>query len=556
MRIAQRFSAALLFIILTFLAAGLSAQSLISNPECVSYDAARDRYLVSCFYTGQIVQIDSNGVESVLWTSPRLAYSNHIDGNLFYVSIENNYGSVAVIDLETDTYIKKMTIPGYPQIDGITTDTSGNLYVVASSSGYVIKLDLTYETPTILGATYSQFPQDLYFDSALNRVIVAEFSAGAPIQAISLPSGPVTNLTFTSFGNMDGIARDNQGRYYVSCYTNGNIYRFDPDFASPPVIVSSGHISPSNLCYDHVHDLLAIPNFEGNRVDFVGLSAEFSANVTNGKVPLTVDFSGSSINYSSPDSWQWDFGDEGTAEGQTTSHTYDSPGLHTVDLGVVVGSETYHRRKKNFIFAQADTLIAPQINGTVGSQIVIPIYIRNNAPLKRIVIPFNYSGDVVLRCDSITTTGCQTSGFTKNLNPFDDTNKKLALTLSDGNLEPGRNLVANAYMTILSYSGTRTTALTFNTVSIYQPRFTWNNLYYTPDLSAGTVIGYVCGDANGDSKINLLDISYIINALYRGGPKPNPLQAADVNHDGKMNLLDISYIINFLYHSGSAPSCS
>jgi uncharacterized protein (TIGR02145 family) len=29
-----------------------------------------------------------------------------------------------------------------------------------------------------------------------------------------------------------------------------------------------------------------------------------------------------------------------------------------------------------------------------------------------------------------------------------------------------------------------------------------------------------CGDVNGDDKLNLLDISYIINHLYRGGPEP------------------------------------
>jgi len=66
---------------------------------------------------------------------------------------------------------------------------------------------------------------------------------------------------------------------------------------------------------------------------------------------------------------------------------------------------------------------------------------------------------------------------------------------------------------------------------------------------------WICGDANGDTKINLLDVSYIISSLYRGGPKPDPIQSADVNSDGKMNLLDVSYIINFLYRHGTAPNC-
>jgi hypothetical protein len=71
----------------------------------------------------------------------------------------------------------------------------------------------------------------------------------------------------------------------------------------------------------------------------------------------------------------------------------------------------------------------------------------------------------------------------------------------------------------------------------------------------GDVCDWICGDANGDGKINLLDVSFVISALYRGGPMPTPKERADVNGDGKMNLLDISYTINYLYRGGPAPNC-
>jgi hypothetical protein len=71
----------------------------------------------------------------------------------------------------------------------------------------------------------------------------------------------------------------------------------------------------------------------------------------------------------------------------------------------------------------------------------------------------------------------------------------------------------------------------------------------------GDACEYKCGDVNDDNKVNLLDVSYIINALYRGGPKPDPLASADVNGDRKMNLLDVSYIISFLYRDGPDLAC-
>jgi hypothetical protein len=73
----------------------------------------------------------------------------------------------------------------------------------------------------------------------------------------------------------------------------------------------------------------------------------------------------------------------------------------------------------------------------------------------------------------------------------------------------------------------------------------------------GEVVNYffICGDADRSKKINLLDVSYIINYLYHSGPAPVPVMSADVDHSGKINLLDISYIISYLYRSGPAPSC-
>jgi hypothetical protein len=71
----------------------------------------------------------------------------------------------------------------------------------------------------------------------------------------------------------------------------------------------------------------------------------------------------------------------------------------------------------------------------------------------------------------------------------------------------------------------------------------------------GDVCDNNCGDADGNGRINLLDVSYLINYLYRSGPCPNPLYMSDANGDDKINLLDVSYIINYLYRGGPATTC-
>lgn len=68
--------------------------------------------------------------------------------------------------------------------------------------------------------------------------------------------------------------------------------------------------------------------------------ANFTANVTSGTVPLTVQFTDLSKN--NPTSWSWVFGDGNVSSQQNPRHTYVSPGNYTVNLNATnaAGSNT------------------------------------------------------------------------------------------------------------------------------------------------------------------------------------------------------------------------
>ena len=61
-------------------------------------------------------------------------------------------------------------------------------------------------------------------------------------------------------------------------------------------------------------------------------TASFSASVTGGQAPLSVQFADTSAG--SPTSWAWDFGDGSTADVQNPAHTFASPGTYVVGLTV------------------------------------------------------------------------------------------------------------------------------------------------------------------------------------------------------------------------------
>ncbi len=64
---------------------------------------------------------------------------------------------------------------------------------------------------------------------------------------------------------------------------------------------------------------------------------------------------------------------------------------------------------------------------------------------------------------------------------------------------------------------------------------------------------YVCGDANGNSAVNISDAVYLINYIFAGGPAPNPVLAGDANCSLGVSISDVVYLINYIFAGGPAP---
>ncbi len=69
---------------------------------------------------------------------------------------------------------------------------------------------------------------------------------------------------------------------------------------------------------------------------------------------------------------------------------------------------------------------------------------------------------------------------------------------------------------------------------------------------------YVCGDFNNDGKsTHILDLNFMVNHIFRGGPIPANLLAA--NCDGNMgepNILDLNCLVNHIFRAGPWSICN
>jgi hypothetical protein len=75
--------------------------------------------------------------------------------------------------------------------------------------------------------------------------------------------------------------------------------------------------------------------------------------------------------------------------------------------------------------------------------------------------------------------------------------------------------------------------------------------YHTGEL---VVWWSVPGDASGDSVVDVGDVVFLVNYLFKEGPESCVREAADANADGIVDIGDVVYLINYLFKGGQPPN--
>jgi Tol biopolymer transport system component len=67
------------------------------------------------------------------------------------------------------------------------------------------------------------------------------------------------------------------------------------------------------------------------------------------------------------------------------------------------------------------------------------------------------------------------------------------------------------------------------------------------------LMAQVPGDANSDEIVDIADVIYDLNYVFKEGPPPDPFECGDANADCTIDISDAIYLINYLFKEGSIP---
>jgi DNA-binding beta-propeller fold protein YncE len=264
------FSFLMLFIISSF--ACIHAQNLLNQPESVVFDAPHERYLVSNYANGNIVAIDDAGNQTYFDTTlTRIAGLTIKGDTLLVASNLAPYNGLVGYDLNADTMLFFVPIPSVGLLNDLAYDTSGNVYITDYWDNKLFRVDLNTLSYSLF-VDPIQAPNGIYCDIANNRLLVILVGvAGDPLGAVDLSDSSMSIAIYTYIHSMDGIAADNLGRIYLSSWYSNSCFRFDSLVNCQPVEVSTGHDGPADISINLRDNILCVPNFYRNDVDFVNL---------------------------------------------------------------------------------------------------------------------------------------------------------------------------------------------------------------------------------------------------------------------------------------------
>jgi hypothetical protein len=253
-------------------------QFFLNQPESIVLDSSHNRYLVSNWGNGTIVQIDSSGTQSYFNTDfqnqLQIAGLYLFGDTVLAASGNGPNAGITGFDVNTDSMIFHIPLPGIGLPNDIAMDPSGAIYVTDYWGDKLYRIVNHFPSIVFGQGQGLGNPNGIMYDERYHRLLIISVSGpGAPILQINLEDTTLSTLVTTGIGGTDGIAMDFDRNMYISDWNLDGIYMYDSTFTNPPQVFSTGHLDPADIYFDRVNSILCVPNFSRNTVDFLPMAS-------------------------------------------------------------------------------------------------------------------------------------------------------------------------------------------------------------------------------------------------------------------------------------------
>jgi sugar lactone lactonase YvrE len=270
-------------------------QAEFKTPEAVRFDPIDDVFFVSNI-NGSPGDKDNNGfisrvraeggeVDSLMFIAGgrggvtlNAPKGLAITGDTLWVT---DIDAVRAFNKRTGQAIASYPVQGAVFLNDIAAGPDGALYITdtgirITASGMshpgpdrVFKLTRAGQVSTALQFDSLIGPNGIAWDDADQRFLIVGF-AGTDIMAWK-PGDSATTTIASGKGQYDGVERLGDGRILVSTWADSSIYVLD---GSALVRAVAGVASPADIGVDTKRNRVAVPLFEGNRVELFAIPAK------------------------------------------------------------------------------------------------------------------------------------------------------------------------------------------------------------------------------------------------------------------------------------------
>lgn len=160
------------------------------------------------------------------------------DDGMLFAGSPTGAGTVFAVDTTAMTPTADVLFPGAGSANGLTIGPDDALYYGDFGGGRVYRVSDAGERTEVTASPVNR-ANGIFFDDDGTLLVLAY--SDAEVWRLTVDAGPVEtgrNLVHSVPGAaLDGIARDELGRYYLSDNRNGRLLRYDATFANEEVIL-------------------------------------------------------------------------------------------------------------------------------------------------------------------------------------------------------------------------------------------------------------------------------------------------------------------------------